>query len=323
MVDLKIGNRTVDSFYDLLGTKEVDLTNGLGFILSRSSNLLKDLLTKLGLKKIDVTLCEVHLQKHESADKGFTDIEILYNRDRLLIIEAKVGWILPTEEQLTKYRTRFGDKKSKPRIAVISHCTESFADRNLSNEYSYISWNSIYDLIKASYRQTRSTIEKTYLEEFQKYLGNLITMDREQSNWVYCVSLSRELVQGSESNYIDIVYKYGKYFYPYNRGGWPKEPPNYIAFRYDGGLKSIHKVESFELSENLNKSMPKVIKDKTEDFHFFLNLGPPIVPNKEVKNGNIWPNGRLWCMIDTLLTCDTIEQARNISNKRVNRESED
>ena len=322
MVNLKLGNKTVESYYDLLGTKEVDLTNGLGFILSRSPILFESLLTKLGFKEIDIELCEIHLQKHEKDDKGFTDIEILYKRDRLLIIEAKVGWILPTEEQLTKYRTRFGDNKSKPKIAVISHCTKNFAERNLSKEYTYVSWNNVYEIINDSYRQTKSTIEKNFLGEFQRYLSNLITMDREQSNWVYCVSLSRDLVQGSEANYIDIVYKYRKYFYPYNRGGWPKEPPNYIAFRYDGGLKSIHKVESFELSENLNKSMPKVIKDKTEDFHFFLNLGPPITPNKEIKNGSIWPNGRLWCMIDTLLTCDTIEEARNISNTRVKKEDE-
>lgn len=323
MINLKLGNSRVESYFNLLGTKEVDLTNGLGFILSRSPTLLKKALTKLGFKNIDIERCEIHLQKHETGDKGFTDIEILYNANRLLIIEAKVGWILPTEEQLTKYRTRFGNKKAKPKIAVLSHCTESFAEQNLNKEYNYTSWNSIYDLIDNSYRQTNSIIEKNYLDEFRKYLGNLITMDREQSNWVYCVSLSHDLVQGSVANYIDIVYKYGKYFYPYNRGGWPKEPPNYIAFRYDGGLKSIHKVESFELSENLNKSMPAVIKDKTEDFHFLLNLGPPITPNKEVKNGNIWPNGRVWCMIDTLLTSDTIEEARNMSNKRVKRESED
>ena len=63
--------------------------------------------------------------------------------------------------------------------------------------------------------------------------------------------------------------------------------------------------------------MPTVIKDKTPDLHFYLQLGPPIRPDKEVRNGKIWPNGRVWCMIDTLLTCDTVEEARNLSQERI------
>ena len=54
---------------------------------------------------------------------------------------------------------------------------------------------------------------------------------------------------------------------------------------------------------------------KTVTF-FVYKLGLAIVPPKEVKNGKIYPNGRVWAMLDTLLTSDTISEARDISKAR-------
>ena len=59
--------------------------------------------------------------------------------------------------------------------------------------------------------------------------------------------------------------------------------------------------------------MPDEIWD-TE--HFIFELGSAIVPSKIVKTGNIYRNGRVWAMLDTLLTCDTISEARDIIYKR-------
>ncbi|MBP3327264.1 MAG: hypothetical protein J6L77_12715 [Coprococcus sp.] len=50
--------------------------------------------------------------------------------------------------------------------------------------------------------------------------------------------------------------------------------------------------------------------------YFVYKLGPAIIPPKEVKNGKIYPNGRVWAMLDTLLTSDTISEARDISKAR-------
>lgn len=294
------------------------MTYGLGYVLSKSPVLLVLTLEEYGHKNIDPDFCKIQLQRHESKDKGYSDIEILYKEKRLLIIEAKKGWILPSRQQLEKYKGRFSKDDFDPKIGVLSECSEEYAKRNLDNQYGFVAWKTIYKLLTKAYDKTPSIIEKNHINEYSTYLSKLITMDREQSNWVYCVSLSRTKVQGSEATFIDIVYKYNSYFFPYNRGGgWPTEAPNYMAFRYDGKLQSIHKVEKFEVNDNLNQSMPKVISEKSPDLHFYLYLGPPIIPNKEVKNGKIWPNGRVWCMIDTLLTCDTVEEARNISHERI------
>jgi len=40
-------------------------------------------------------------------------------------------------------------------------------------------------------------------------------------------------------------------------------------------------------------------------------------PTNVVKTGNIFRNGRVWCMLDTLFTCDTISDARDETKSRL------
>ena len=107
-----------------------------------------------------------------------------------------------------------------------------------------------------------------------------------------------------------------KYFYPVGEKGWP-EPPNYMAFRYKGKLQYICHVESYEIVEQLHDSIKEIEPDNEEPLHYVLKLGPRIIPSSEVKNGKIWPNGRYWCMLDTLLTCKTVKEARDLTKKRL------
>jgi hypothetical protein len=41
------------------------------------------------------------------------------------------------------------------------------------------------------------------------------------------------------------------------------------------------------------------------------------VPNQPVTNGKIWPNARLWCALDLLLSCETIGEARDKTQERL------
>ena len=50
--------------------------------------------------------------------------------------------------------------------------------------------------------------------------------------------------------------------------------------------------------------------------HFVYKLGPAIKPAHIVKTGKLYPTGRVWAMLDTLLTSDTISEARDISYAR-------
>jgi hypothetical protein len=75
------------------------------------------------------------------------------------------------------------------------------------------------------------------------------------SKQAYCVSLSGETLEGSSMTWIDVVKIHRTYFYSAVGGGWPKTPPNYMAFRYQGRLQAIHHVDSYEIGTNLPKTL--------------------------------------------------------------------
>jgi hypothetical protein len=94
-----------------------------------------------------------------------------------------------------------------------------------------------------------------------------------------------------------------------------------MAFRWAGRLQSIHHVDSYEIITSWRQHFP----DTTEaeiDPHFLYHLGPPIVPQHEVKTGNIYRSGRVWAAIDLLLTCETISEARRKSEERAREAAE-
>ena len=82
-----------------------------------------------------------------------------------------------------------------------------------------------------------------------EYFGGIMSTQQKTSNWVYVVSLSYAKAGDSCLTYVDIVEKKGKYYHPFGNN-WPKEAPNYIAFRYDGKLQSIHHIESYVITRN-------------------------------------------------------------------------
>lgn len=139
-------------------------------------------------------------------------------------------------------------------------------------------------------------------------------MESQESNWVYVVSLSDSTPSWSKVSWKDVIYKKRFYFYPQGKN-WPGIPPNYIAFRFEGRLQSIHHVEKYEVVQDAHKYIPEIRKGKIRD-HYLIWLGERFEPRKELPNGNIWSNGRLWCMVDTLFTSKNIKQACAISSKR-------
>lgn len=139
-------------------------------------------------------------------------------------------------------------------------------------------------------------------------------MQNHNSNQVYVVSLGSDKPKDCSLTWIDIVKKKNKYFHPMGDSGWPKEPPNYIAFRYRGKLQSIHHIEGYEVSTNPHNVILEMPDMKWEP-HFIYSLGPAIIPSKEIKTGKVYPRGRFWCHLDTLLTCDKISDARDLTKK--------
>ena len=143
-------------------------------------------------------------------------------------------------------------------------------------------------------------------------------MQNKNSNQVFVVSLSNSIIENSTLSWIDIVEKKNHYFCPFGINGWPKLPPNYIAFRYYGKLQSIHYIEGYTITKNLYSIIPELPQNTSDYNYIVFDLGTPIIPNKIIKTGKgIYRNGRVWAALDLLLTCDTITEARDKTKERI------
>ena len=122
---------------------------------------------------------------------------------------------------------------------------------------------------------------------------------------------------GGTTSFVDVVEKHRKYFHPVGggRGGWPVEPPNYLGFRYDGHLKSIHHVKSYRIVDDLAEYFPDQPSEK-RDPRVLYELGPPICRAKPMRVGARLYAARRWCFIDTLLTSGTLAEALEATRKR-------
>jgi hypothetical protein len=146
-------------------------------------------------------------------------------------------------------------------------------------------------------------------------------MQNPRDNMTYVVSLGATATEWTPISPRDIVLKHGKYFHPVGgRGasGWPKEPPNYLGFRFDGRLQQIRHVDSVEVTQRPRDHIPGfAAKHDFDDPHYVYTLGPPITPTHEVRNGNVQRALRIWAAIDLLLVCQTISEARDRTNERL------
>ena len=251
-----------------------------------------------------------------TSDNGITDIEITDNENYHIIIEAKHGWNLPQLQQLKKYAERqdFAERNIANKIIVtMSECSAEYAKNNLPKEINGITikhmpWRDVFDCAKNA-KSNSDNEGKKMLGELCKYLEGVIGMQNYLSNEVYCVSLSRDTVnENSSLRWIDIALKYGKYFCPQGNG-WLVEPPNYIAFRYDGKVQSIHHIESYVITKNIHTYISEYPDHQENIPHFVFTLGEAIIPSKCVKSGAKMRARRVWAMIDLLLTCDTVDEA--------------
>jgi hypothetical protein len=100
---------------------------------------------------------------------------------------------------------------------------------------------------------------------------------------------------------------------------WTATPPNYIGFRYDGALQSIHHIVNTTVTKDLAEiAAPGVLPSlPVADPHFIYELGPAIRPSASVPNGaRITRSIRVWAAIDALLTSSSISDARKNTRAR-------
>jgi len=312
MAELSIYGKKVESIFQLLGEKEIDITNSVGYVFSNCNDFLLNFLNRIEIEApIDISSVEIKLQEIEK-DKGITDIEIFLPNEFHIIIEAKKGWEFPTNEQLEKYAKResfvLSNAKNK-KIIVFNKSTVStelrFSISNLGEiPVKVVSWDDIRKIVSKSTVKNESDIENRLLEQLAIYLDMI--NKKKNENLVYVVALNREKVENSSLTYLDVVYEHQKYFDVIKN--FPSELPNYIAFRFDGKLQSIHHIEK---SENfIDPSLHFPIPTQTWEQRILFHLGPPFKPDHEVRTGNkIFRATRVWVNLDDLLTSQTISEA--------------
>ncbi len=325
MAEFNAYGKRVGSIFELIGNKENDITKSIAWVLYCCPVFMKKFVSAIFDIEIDPKKVDMHYQKYDS-QKGITDLELTDRKNFYIIVEAKRGWNLPGDNQITSYLERKEFQKSKianKAIVTLSECSNEYAKDHLpfiqkmGIPIKHLSWQQICSIAENSREQSNNK-GKNLLNELREYMGGIMTMQTKDSNWVYVVSLSSGKPDNCRIRWIDIVRKCNKYFHPVGNT-WPHMPVNYVAFRYDGELKSIHHVDSYEITDNLHKQVPDMPDVKKSNKYFVYNLGPAIIPNKKVVTGKSikWAR-RVYAMIDLLLTSDSIEEAVKISKDREN-----
>lgn len=264
--------------------------------------------------------------QHFGADGGYTDIDVAAESGRL-IVEAKRGWVLPSDAQLERYIGRF-EQRVQSELLVLTECSNEFAaHRGLPATIGDVpvvhrSWRWLVALVREVLDRARGD-ERRLLAELLRYLRGVITMQDQSSNWAYVVSVGAGSPEGAAISWKDVVVERRQYFHLYGAGhGWPKFPPNYMAFRWDGRLQQINHVDSYEVVADLHDVMPEIPPQDHTDIVY--KLGEPIYPPKQTPTGpSIHRSNRVWAALDLLLTCSTISEAWERTIERQGRYGDD
>ena len=321
MAELLLHGRPVPTVFDLLGHNENDMTFALAWGMAQSEGFLSDVVGAVAGRPLVSSDAVINLQRHDELG-GFTDVEVSVPGELHLIFEAKRGWNLPSDGQLRLYAKRLdrSDADDRRLIVLTQWGAEAFVASRLGEwELPYprvaLGWERLVTIARRRAR-SGSHAERRLLRELATYFASVADMRDIDSNQAYVVSLSRGYIEGWPMSLVSVVEDHRRYFFPVGRGGWPKIPPNYMAFRYDGRLQSIHHVDGYEIVTDIGKPFPRV-PPAEGDPHYLLTLGPPIRPPTEIRNGpSIMRAMRTWIDIDLLLTSPTITDALKATRAR-------
>lgn len=324
--DLILHGRPVETFFDLLGRNENDMTAALGLGLTRSTPMLRRFVERLAPGAAVVEPVVVELQEHDETDRGFTDIEIR-TPDLHIIVEAKRGWDPPSDAQLRRYEARFASgSRTRQRVVILTQNGADAVVRHRLGNWTpadpigveVLGWSDVVRMARAASHEGRLAQRHLALE-LAAYLREVADMRDTDSNRVFVVALGATPWPGwpNDLTPIAIVERYNRYSFPATGKNYPKTPPNYIAFRYWGKLQSIHHVDDYSIVDRPLPHIPGAPDLDWEQPNFMLTLGPAIRPNHEVRTGpGIVRSGRVWVDIDLLLTSSTITEAAERSRAR-------
>lgn len=238
MASLERHGTEVGSVFALLGDDENDLTAALGFVLARCPPLSAVFVRQIAADAGVDADGDLSLALEVRGKLGRTDLEITCS-DGLFVVEAKRDWMLPSYGQLEQYVDRVM-RCGSGALVTLSCASHSLARHSLPRAVHgvpvvHVSWRDVLAMIDTIWSTCRGH-EKFWLQELRNYLKGVVRMRSIADCWTYCVVLNDERPAGGLS-FKEIVTDHLNYFHPYGIGGWPTEPPNFMAFRWDGAVR--------------------------------------------------------------------------------------
>lgn len=315
------GERAIETVFDLLGTGEDDLTRATAWGLAQSEAFERRLLEFLSLP-FGVGALDLIRVQHAVKTRGRTDIELV-SANALIIFEAKLGWNMPSIRQVETYESRIADAISEGRVTTgglvtISECSADWAKNRLPDSGPYprrhVRWQDMIALAESVASQVGNR-EKRTLRELARYLRSATTMHGDpasQMTWV--VPITSATPSGSRCNFIETV-ESGWYYNKSKRV--PKVPFNFIGFRWHSALREIRLVKSRRPFDDPHDALPDLFPAPASwEEHELFELGPAIRPQTPVPYGPIRADGYHRALLDCLLTCSSVADARDVSKDR-------
>ena len=158
---LRVNGATPSSVFGVFGAKENTATFALGWCLEQSPALRDILVRLIAVVDIEASTLSIDLQRH-SEDGGYTDIELLIPNRLHVIIEAKKGWVLPHQDQLMRYASRFQDRDTRLSVLVsISSADRVYATARLPSdidgvEVTHLAWSDVRTAVQQAFKLTQS-----------------------------------------------------------------------------------------------------------------------------------------------------------------------
>ena len=262
---------------------------------------------------------ELSLALEVRGEKGRTDLELRVG-DALFIVEAKRGWLMPSVAQLEQYAHRIAHR-GVGALLTLSQASQALAATSLPAQVDgvpvvHLPWTDVLSDIDAVQLDCRGH-ERMWLDELRTYLKGVVRVRDIADSWTYCVVLDDEK-PGGGATFKEIVVEQLMYFHPYGQGGWPTERPNFMAFRWDGAVRRIHRVVKADAINPPARALPvydyeeeSVCSATTRCIRPSVHELPPYDP---IPNGAPYRATRLWVLLDQLQTAPGLAEA--IANTR-------
>lgn len=328
MTILLRGKTRVRSIFGIHGDDENDLSGGFAYALASSEELLRAVLMEfVPAGELDIDQVEVRIQTLRSGE-GITDIEIESPGLFFVVFEAKKGMEVPSRAQLKQYVPRCQGSDCQALLVALTSLGKEAAEYRIGEKeiggvpIRACSWAWVRRCVSEAHGHESAWRARWILAQYLLFLEDFMGQERIYSNMVYVVSLGLGNPDGWNTSWIDIVEKKRRYFYSANKN-WPA-PPNYLGFRYHGCLQSVHHVQDSEVVQDIRKRKEFSITEQAEDWgpHYLLTLGPAIIPPRKIRTGSrIHRSNRVWCMLDSLLTSETISDALSETQRRIDEEA--